>query len=144
MGKSNKSVSLYKAHKLMVQQITEGVKVSVETFYQPAQSNPVGAEFLFAYRITIENNAPFPVKLHSRYWHITDSNGSFREVRGEGVVGQQPIIEAGGSYQYVSAANLQTEIGKMEGSYDMENLYTKKMFTVAIPQFQLLAPMKLN
>jgi ApaG protein len=128
----------------MVQQVTDGVKVSVETFYQPTQSDPKRGEFLFAYRITIENTTTFPVKLHSRHWHITDSDSSFREVKGEGVVGQQPIIESGGSYQYVSAANLNSEIGKMRGSYQMENLYTKAQFEVAIPEFQLIAPMKLN
>lgn len=128
----------------MVQQVTEGVSITVETFYQPAQSNPVGSEFLFAYRITIENLSDVPVKLLRRHWFIYDSNGSFREVEGEGVVGQQPIIESGQSYQYVSAANLRSEIGKMYGSYQMENLYNKKLITVAIPEFQLTAPFKLN
>ncbi|MCD6065050.1 MAG: apaG [Flavipsychrobacter sp.] len=128
----------------MVQQVTEGVSITVETFYQPAQSNPVGSEFLFAYRITIENLSDVPVKLLRRHWFISDSNGSFREVEGEGVVGQQPIIESGQSYQYVSAANLRSEIGKMYGTYQMENLYNKKLITVAIPEFQLIAPFKLN
>lgn len=128
----------------MVQQVTEGVSITVETFYQPAQSNPVGSEFLFAYRITIENLSDVPVKLLRRHWFIYDSNGSFREVEGEGVVGQQPIIESGQSYQYVSAANLRSEIGKMYGNYQMENLYNKKLITVAIPEFQLTAPFKLN
>ncbi|WP_276132925.1 Co2+/Mg2+ efflux protein ApaG [Polluticoccus soli] len=128
----------------MVQQVTEGVSITVETFYQPAQSNPVGSEFLFAYRITIENLSDVPVKLLRRHWYIYDSNGSFREVEGEGVVGQQPIIESGQSYQYVSAANLRSEIGKMYGNYQMENLYNKKLITVAIPEFQLMAPFKLN
>ena len=128
----------------MIQQVTEGVSITVETFYQPAQSNPVGSEYLFAYRITIENLSSMPVKLLRRHWHIMDSNGSVREVEGEGVVGQQPIIEPGQSYQYVSAANLRSEIGKMYGTYQMENLYNKKLLTVSIPEFQLIAPFKLN
>lgn len=128
----------------MVQQITEGVNITVETFYQPNQSNPINAEFLFAYRITIENLSAVPVKLLRRHWHIVDSNGLFREVEGEGVVGQQPIIQPGENYQYVSACNLRTEIGKMYGTYLMENLYNKKTFTVAIPEFGLLAPFKMN
>lgn len=128
----------------MVQQITEGVSITVETFYQPNQSNPINAEFLFAYRITIENLSAVPVKLLRRHWHIVDSNGLFREVEGEGVVGQQPIIQPGENYQYVSACNLRTEIGKMYGTYLMENLYNKKTFTVAIPEFRLLAPFKMN
>jgi ApaG protein len=128
----------------MVQQVTEGVSITVETFYQPAQSNPQSSEFLFAYRITIENLSTMPVKLLRRHWHILDSNGSYREVEGEGVVGQQPIITPGESYQYVSACNLRSEIGKMYGTYQMENLYNKKLLQVAIPEFQLIAPFKLN
>jgi ApaG protein len=128
----------------MVQQVTEGVSVTVETFYQPAQSNPVSAEYLFAYRITVENLSTMPVKLLRRHWHIMDSNGSYREVEGDGVVGQQPVIQPGDSYQYVSACNLRSDIGKMWGTYQMENLYNKKLFTVQIPVFEMVAPFKLN
>lgn len=128
----------------MVQKVTEGVSITVETFYQPAQSNPLNAEYLFAYRITIENLGVIPIKLLSRVWKIIDSNGSIRHVEGEGVVGQQPVIEPNGSYQYVSAANLRSDMGKMQGTYQMENLYTKKPFTVIIPDFELIAPFKLN
>ena len=127
-----------------VQQVTNGVSVSVETFYQSAQSNPLSGEYLFAYRITIENLSAVPVQLLSRHWYIIDSNGSNREVEGEGVVGEQPIIESGESYQYVSAANLRSEIGKMYGTYSMVSLYDKKGFTVNIPEFQLVAPFKMN
>ena len=128
----------------MVQQVTEGVKVSVETFYQPTQSNPLNSEYLFAYRITIENQSAMPVQLLSRHWYIVDSNGSPREVKGEGVVGEQPIIEPGDTYQYVSAANLRSDIGKMYGTYNMVNHYNKRSFTVNIPEFQLIAPFKMN
>lgn len=128
----------------MVQKVTEGVKIIVETFYQPDHSNPVNSEFLFAYRITIENMTAYPVKLLSRHWHIVDSNGSHREVEGEGVVGQQPVIRSGDSYQYSSAANLNSDIGKMYGTYLIENLFNKNRFKVAIPEFLLVAPAKLN
>ncbi len=128
----------------MVQQITEGVSITVETFYQPAQSNPLNGEYLFAYKITIENGSAVPVKLLRRYWKIADSNGSFREVEGEGVVGQQPLIEPDGSYQYISACNLRSEMGKMWGFYQMENGYNKRLFNVAIPEFQMIAPFKMN
>ncbi|RYD56908.1 MAG: Co2+/Mg2+ efflux protein ApaG [Sphingobacteriales bacterium] len=128
----------------MVQQVTEGVSITVETFYQPAQSNPLASEYLFAYRITIENLSTMPVKLLRRHWNIIDSNGAVREVEGEGVVGQQPIIQPGDSYQYVSAANLRSDMGKMYGSYQMENMYNKKLLKVSIPEFQLIAPFKLN
>jgi ApaG protein len=128
----------------MVFQISEGVKVSVETYYQPDYSNPVASEFMFAYRITIENNNTFPVKLLQRHWNIFDSNGSYKEIDGEGVVGVQPVILPGDQYQYVSGCNLKTEMGKMEGSYTMENLHTKKQFIVRIPMFEMIAPFKVN
>lgn len=128
----------------MVQKITEGISVSVETFYQPAQSNPINAEYLFVYRITIDNLTDFPVKLLRRHWHILDSNGSHREVEGEGVVGQQPLIEPNESYQYISAANLKSDMGKMFGTYEMINMYNRKKIIVSIPEFQMVAPFKLN
>ena len=128
----------------MVHKVTEGVNIMVESFYQPSQSNPMNSEFLFAYRITIENQGAQPVKLLSRHWHIVESNGNQREVEGEGVVGQQPIIAPGQSYQYTSAANLTSDIGKMYGSYIMENMVSKKKLTIAIPEFRLIATQKLN
>lgn len=123
---------------------SEGMKVSVEIFYQSEYSNPVQSEFMFAYRITLENHNSFPVKLHSRHWYIFDSNGTHREVEGEGVVGVQPVIEPGGEYQYVSGCNLRTEMGKMYGNYQMENLHTKQLFEVTIPSFEMIVPMKYN
>jgi len=128
----------------MVQQVTEGVSITVETFYQAEQSNPINSEYLFAYRVTIENLTGSPLKLLSRKWEIIDSNGSYREVEGDGVVGEQPIIDAGDSYQYVSAANLRSDMGKMHGSYKMENLNNGKLLIVAIPEFQMEAPFKMN
>lgn len=128
----------------MVSMISEGVKVSVETFYQQDYSNPMQSEFMFAYRITIENHNPFPVKLQSRHWDIFDSDGSYREVEGEGVVGMQPIISSGEEYQYVSGCNLHTEIGRMKGAYLMENLHTKELFEVSIPAFDMVTPFKYN
>jgi ApaG protein len=124
--------------------ISEGVEVSVETFYQPDYSNPLQSEFMFAYRITLENHNSFPVKLHRRHWHIFDSNGTHREVEGEGVVGMQPTIKPGENYQYVSGCNLRSEMGKMKGSYQMENISTKQMFEVSIPSFEMIVPMKNN
>jgi ApaG protein len=128
----------------MISKISEGITISVESYYQPEYSNIVNAEFMFAYRITIENNNTFPVKLLSRHWLIYDSNGSMREVRGEGVVGVQPVINPGESYQYVSGCNMRSEIGKMRGTYQMENISSKKTFEVIIPAFDMCAPFKLN
>lgn len=118
--------------------------MSVETFYQSDYSNPLQSEFMFAYRITLENHNSFPVKLHRRHWYIFDSNGSHREVEGEGVVGVQPVLQAGENYQYVSGCNLRTEIGRMYGTYQMENLHSKKMFDVSIPSFDMFVPFKSN
>lgn len=128
----------------MTSKISGGVKISVESFYQPEFSNPVNSEFMFAYRITIENNNNFPVKLLSRHWHIFDSNGSMKEVEGEGVVGIQPQIAPAEQYQYMSGCNLKSEIGRMHGTYLMENLNTHKNFRVAIPAFEMQVPFKMN
>ena|SRR5579862_2996165 len=124
--------------------ISEGVEISVETFYQPDYSNPVSSEYMFAYKITINNHNNFSVKLHRRHWHIFDSNGSYREVEGEGVVGVQPTLKPGEKYQYVSGCNLRTEMGKMQGTYSMENLSNKKMFEVNIPVFEMIVPFKMS
>jgi len=128
----------------MANKISAGVEVSVETFYQPDYSNPVSGEYMFAYRITIDNHNNFPVKLHRRRWHIFDSNGSYREVEGEGVVGVQPVLNPGERYQYVSGCNLRTEMGKMYGAYQMENLNNKESFEVNIPVFEMIVPFKMN
>ncbi len=128
----------------MVSKISEGIKISVETYYQPDYSNPVNSEFMFAYKIIIENSNNFSVKLLNRHWFIYDSNGSVREVEGEGVVGVQPVISPGENYQYISGCNLRTEIGKMNGTYLMQNISTKKTFTVIIPSFYMSTPFKLN
>jgi len=129
---------------LMVSLISEGVEVSVETFYQQDYSNPMQSEYMFAYRIAIENHNSFPVKLHRRHWYIFDSTGSTREVEGEGVVGVQPVLSPGEKYQYVSGCNLRTEMGRMHGTYQMENLNNKKIFEVNIPAFEMFVPFKNN
>jgi len=128
----------------MVSKISEGVTISVETFYQPDYSNPQSSEYMFAYRITIENNNSFPVKLLRRHWFIFDSDSTHREVEGEGVIGNQPEINSGEKYQYISGCNLRTELGKMHGTYFMENLNSKKTFYVNIPAFEMTVPFKLN
>lgn len=128
----------------MVSKITEGVTVSVESFYQPDYSNPLNNEFMFAYRVTIENGNAYPVKLLRRHWFIFDSNADHREVEGEGVVGVQPLINPGDQYQYISGCNLKTEMGKMHGAYLMEDVLTKKLLKVAIPPFEMVVPHKMN
>ena len=128
----------------MASKISEGVEINVETFYQPDYSNPEANEYMFAYRITIENHNSFPVKLHRRHWFIFDSNGEHREVEGEGVVGVQPVLYPGDRYQYVSGCNLRSEMGRMSGTYQMENLDNRKNFSVDIPAFEMIVPFKNN
>ncbi|MCE2844044.1 MAG: Co2+/Mg2+ efflux protein ApaG [Chitinophagaceae bacterium] len=128
----------------MTSKISEGIEVSIETFFQKDYSNPLQNEFMFAYRITIENHNSFPVKLLRRYWEIHDSNSEHREVEGEGVVGVQPLIMPGKQYQYVSGCHLKSEMGKMHGYYTMENVETKELIQVNIPPFKMIAPVKLN
>lgn len=128
----------------MVSKISEGIQISVEMFYQSDYSNPANHEFMFAYRITIENHNPFTVKLLRRQWYIFDSNGEHRDIEGEGVVGVQPVLKPGEQFQYVSGCNLRTEMGKMQGYYSMENQDNKTILTVKIPPFELIVPLKMN
>lgn len=128
----------------MTSKISEGIEVSIETFFQKDYSNPLQNEYMFAYRITIENHNSYPVKLLRRFWEIFDSNSEHREVEGEGVVGVQPLIMSGKQYQYVSGCHLKSEMGKMQGFYTMQNIETKELIRVNIPAFKMIAPVKLN
>ncbi|RAU83026.1 Co2+/Mg2+ efflux protein ApaG [Pontibacter arcticus] len=123
---------------------TEGVKVSVTMNYLPDYSNPIQQHFVFAYRIKIENKSEFTIKLLRRHWYIHDATGVVREVEGEGVVGQQPVLEPGELHEYVSGCNLKTGLGKMRGTYLMERLLDGKQFDATIPEFTLIVPYKLN
>lgn len=124
--------------------ITNDVRISVEAFFQPEYSKPERNEYIFAYRITIENLNPYTVQLLRRHWHIFDSGGARREVEGEGVIGKQPVLQPGQSHQYVSWCNLSSEIGAMRGSYLFIRLDTQEHFDVNIPKFQLIADYRLN
>lgn len=128
----------------MVTAITQGVKISVDTIYQDEYSNAANEHFMFAYRIVIQNMTDDAIRLMYRKWFIFDSNGTQREVEGEGVVGVQPTIEAGETYQYVSGCNLKTDMGSMKGHYEMLRLSDEAVFDVDIPEFQLVVPYRLN
>ncbi|MCX6297627.1 MAG: Co2+/Mg2+ efflux protein ApaG [Bacteroidetes bacterium] len=128
----------------MVSKISEGVEVSVEVFYQNDYSNPMNQDYMFAYRVTVENHNGFALKLLRRHWFIFDSNGEHREVEGEGVIGIQPVLKPSEQYQYVSGCNLKTEMGKMHGTYLMENQNNKEQFYVNIPAFEMIVPFKNN
>lgn len=128
----------------MVSEMTKGVKVSVETEYQPAYSSPSQYHYVFTYRVTIENKSDSTIQLLRRHWEIFDAALSKREVEGEGVVGQQPILEPGQQHQYVSGCNLKSGLGKMKGTFLMEKLVDGKELKISIPEFTMVAPFKLN
>lgn len=128
----------------MLQQITEGVCITVETFYNKELSNPAMNDYIYAYQITIDNFSNFPFQLKSRFWQITDAFSQVRTVEGEGVVGKQPFLDPGQSFQYTSGVGLKTDMGKMEGYYIIENLKSKQDMQISIPAFVLNPPFKLN
>ena len=128
----------------MISQITKGVKVTVRTQFQASFSKPEMHHYLFTYRILIENGSEYTVQLLRRHWNIFDSNGEHRQVEGEGVVGQQPVLMPNEVYEYESACNLTTDMGKMSGIYEMMRIVDKEKFTVEIPEFKLIAPQRLN
>ena len=124
----------------MVTEKTQGIQVTVETEYQPSYSSPSQHHHVFTYRITIENQSDFTIQLRRRHWMITDAGFASREVEGEGVVGNQPVLEPGQRHQYVSGCNLKSGIGKMSGTFLMERIVDGAKFRVRIPVFHLIAP----
>lgn len=123
---------------------TDNIVIQVKTNYEAEYSKPMLPNYIFSYTITIHNNNNFPVKLLSREWHITDSNGEIIQVKGEGVVGLTPEIAANGYFQYSSSVNLKSGIGKMTGKYHMKKVLDGDLFSVDIPEFQLEADFVLN
>ncbi|MDQ2892030.1 MAG: Co2+/Mg2+ efflux protein ApaG [Pseudomonadota bacterium] len=118
---------------------TDGVTVRVSVSYLAEQSEPRRGRWFWAYHIRIENDGTRPVQLLNRRWIITDGRGVRHSVEGEGVVGEQPLIEPGASYDYVSGCPLATPTGAMEGSYQMVDA-DGSTFDAPIPRFKLLAP----
>jgi ApaG protein len=119
--------------------ITRGIAVSVEPAYLEANSSPESSQYLWAYRVTIENQGPETVQLLSRHWMITNARGELTEVKGPGVVGEQPMLKPGESYQYTSGAPLNTPSGMMGGAYQMES-ESGERFDIEIPTFSLDRP----
>lgn len=118
---------------------TDGVMVRVAVSYLAEQSEPARGRWFWAYHIRVENSGDQPVQLLARHWLITDGRGQRHSVEGEGVVGEQPMIEPGGSYDYVSGCPLATPTGSMQGSYRMVAADGRR-FDAAIPHFALQAP----
>ena len=115
------------------------VDVSVVTLYLAEQSQPENDRFAFAYTITVNNNGSLPAKLLSRHWVITDGDGHVEEVRGEGVVGLQPLIDAGKNHVYTSGTVMTTKVGTMQGTYQML-AEDGKRFDAIIKPFRLAVP----
>ena len=118
---------------------TDGVRVTVESFFVEEQSAPAEDHYAFAYRITIANEGEARVQLRRRHWIITDGNGEVREVEGPGVVGQQPVLDRGQQHTYTSGAILPTPYGTMEGTYEMHDV-GGRVFKAQIPRFRLQVP----
>lgn len=118
---------------------TDDIIVRVSVSFLPEQSEPDRGRWFWAYHVRIENEGDAPVQLLSRRWAITDGRGTIHHVEGEGVVGEQPVIHPGGSYDYVSGCPLTTSTGVMEGHYNMVTA-EGHMLRVAIPRFALVAP----
>ncbi|MBD2840292.1 Co2+/Mg2+ efflux protein ApaG [Pseudomonas sp. JM0905a] len=119
------------------------VDVSVVTRFLPEQSQPDENRFAFAYTVTIHNNGELPAQLLTRHWVITDGDGHVQEVRGAGVVGQQPRIDPGASHTYTSGTVMATRVGSMQGSYQMV-ADDGKRFDAIIAPFRLAVPGSLH
>ncbi len=118
---------------------TKKINITVNPYFLDEQSEPEDQHFVWAYQVTIDNQSNEKVQLKNRYWKIIDSNGSEQEVKGEGVVGEQPILNPGEKFEYTSGTPLSTPSGFMGGYYEMETTKGKK-FDVIIPQFSLDSP----
>jgi ApaG protein len=119
------------------------VKVEADAFFLPDQSNEANDQFVFAYTVKITNVGTQPAKLLSRHWVITDGQSNIQEVRGMGVVGEQPVIAPGATFEYTSGSSLETSVGTMHGTYQMVAEDGTK-FDAPIPTFTLSVPRVLH
>ncbi len=123
--------------------VTEGIRVTVSASYVPEQSAPASRRYVFAYTVKIHNEGALAAQLRTRHWIITDGNGKVEEVRGPGVVGQQPYLKPGEEFEYTSGCVLQTPRGEMRGTYQMHRP-DGAAFDAAIAPFVLALPYSLN
>jgi ApaG protein len=122
------------------EQTTRGVRVSVRSFFLSDQSRPDDNHFVWAYRVRIVNQGAAPVQLLRRTWHITDARGRTQHVHGPGVIGEQPLLDPGQSFEYTSGTPLETPSGIMVGVYHMVIPSSGENFDVAVPAFSLDSP----
>ena len=123
----------------MYQKTTRSIEVTVIPLYLDDQSDPDENRYVWAYQVSLENKGDETVQLLSRYWNITDANGKVLEVRGDGVVGEQPVLRPNDIFEYTSGTPLSTPSGIMVGSYQMKTS-DGESFDVAIPAFSLDSP----
>ncbi len=123
----------------MISDSVPRIRVDVETAYVEEQSDPQDARFVFSYTITIRNEGTTPARLLTRHWIITDANGKVQEVRGDGVVGEQPYLKPGQGFRYSSGAVIETPVGAMQGSYQMVD-DDGAQFDAPIAPFRLAIP----
>ncbi|CAA7616521.1 Protein ApaG [Magnetospirillum sp. LM-5] len=123
----------------MYSQTTRGITVTVQPVYLDDQSDPTENRYVWAYQVRIDNQGDTTVQLLRRHWVITDALGRVQEVRGAGVVGEQPVLQPGQSFEYTSGTPLPTSSGIMVGSYEME-AETGEVFDIAVPAFSLDSP----
>ncbi len=123
--------------------VTQGIRITVTTTYLPDRSSPAGREYVFAYTVTIANEGAATAQLRSRHWVITDGDGKVQDVRGDGVVGAQPILRSGQHFEYTSGCVLKTPRGTMHGTYQMVREDGTR-FDAVIAPFALSLPHSLN
>jgi ApaG protein len=123
----------------MYETVTRNIRVAVEPHFLADQSEPSQNRYVWAYRVTISNRGDRTVQLRSRYWRITDASGRVQEVRGDGVVGKQPMLKPGESFEYTSGTPLPTPSGFMTGTYQMQT-GEGEQFDIEIPVFSLDSP----
>ena len=123
--------------------MTRGVRVGVKSAYIPERSDPVQSQYFFAYHVTISNESTETVQLVSRHWIITDGDGRMEQVKGPGVVGEQPVLAPGEAFEYTSFCPLRTAIGSMHGTYQMVTAAGER-FDAEIAPFSLAVPTALN
>tara|TARA_R110002050_G_scaffold281956_1_gene429611 strand:- start:21573 stop:21959 length:387 start_codon:yes stop_codon:yes gene_type:complete len=128
----------------MVQQVTSGIKISVETNYEGSFYKNYKIQYAFAYTVTIENQSKDSVQLNARHWEIMDALNNVEIVSGEGVIGKKPVLNPGESHTYTSGCLLTSPFGAMQGHYNMVNFTTTKNFEVTIPTFKLSAKFAIN
>jgi len=128
----------------MVQQVTRGIKISVETNFEGTFYKNYKIHFAFGYLVTIENRSKDSVQLTSRYWKIKDALNRTEIVKGEGVIGKKPVLKPGETHSYQSGCLLTAPFGTMKGHYNMVNFTSTRKFRVRIPSFHLSAPFAMN